>query len=275
MRIKVLASGSTGNCTYIETGDHKILIDAGISKKSIDIELEKIGVSFSEIDTLLITHEHEDHIRSLGAVIRKSSISAYMTTGTYNAIVKGKNRALAALLEQKKACNSIILLNRMEKSIHYPEISLDFTDIEVLPTFHDAVESVGYKISYEKNSVVYITDTGYVHQALYPIIANADCYVLECNHDPNILMCSERPYSIKMRILSDHGHLSNEDAMVTLAHIMGINTKYVFYAHISQECNLVEIIEMTRKKVFGDFGIDTSTVEFIVTSPLPTEVYNL
>lgn len=275
MRVKVLASGSTGNCAYVETGDHKILIDAGISKKMIDFELDKIGVSFSDIDTLLITHEHEDHIRSLGALIRRSKIITYMTRGTYNAIINGKNKSLSILLEEKIACGSIILLNRMEKSIHYPDISLDLTDIQVLPTFHDAVESVGYKISYSDSSLVYITDTGYVHHALYPIISNACCYVLECNHDPNILMCSERPYSIKMRILSDHGHLSNEDAMVTLAHIMGVNTKYVFYAHISQECNLVEIIEMTRKKVFGDFGIDTSNVKFVVTSPIATEVYDL
>ena len=136
----------------------------------------------------------------------------------------------------------------MEKSIQYPDISLDLTDIVVLPTFHDAVESVGYKIISADQSIVYITDTGYVHQALYPFISNADCYVLECNHDPNILMCSDRPYSLKMRVLSDHGHLSNEDAMVTLAHVLGINTKLVFYAHISQECNLTEIVELTRKK---------------------------
>lgn len=132
--------------------------------------------------------------------------------------------------------------------MHYPDISLDSTDIQVLPTFHDAQESVGYKIRSQGRDLVYLTDTGYIHHALYPMIANADCYVIECNHDPNILMCSSRPYALKMRILSDHGHLSNEDAMVTLAHIMGIHTKLIFYAHISQECNLVEIIEMTRKK---------------------------
>ena len=275
MRVKVLASGSTGNCTYVETKDHKILIDAGISKKMIDLELEKINVSFSSIDTLLITHEHDDHIKSLGAVLRKSKIMCYMTRGTFDAIVRGKNQSLGSLLIEKKATGTIILLNRIENSMRYPDISLDFTDIIVLPTFHDAVESVSYKISCDDKSVVYITDTGYVHQALYPVIANADCYILECNHDPNILMCSERPYSLKIRILSDHGHLSNEDAMVTLAHVMGLSTKIVFYAHISLECNLIEIVEMTRKKVLGDFGIDTSSVEFVPTSPIATKVYNI
>lgn len=275
MKIKVLASGSSGNCSYIQTKDHKILIDAGISKKIIEEQLQSIGVDFSSVDTLLITHEHDDHIRSLGAVIRKSSITTYMTTGTYSAIVTGKNSSLATLLQQKKANGDLILLNRLEKSILYPELSLDDTLIQVLPTFHDAVESVGYKIVSENQSVVFITDTGYIHQSLYKIIQDANCYVLECNHDPKILMCSDRPYSLKMRILSDHGHLSNEDAMVTLAHIIGIHTKLVFYAHISQECNLVEIIEMTRKKVLGDFGIDTSGVEFVVTSPIASKEYCL
>lgn len=86
-------------------------------------------------------------------------------------------------------------------------------------------------------------------------------------------MASDRSYSLKTRILSEHGHLSNEDAFVTLAHIMGEHTHLVFYAHISQECNLTEIIEMTRKKVMSDLGIDTSRISFVVTSPLPTEVY--
>ena len=152
---------------------------------------------------------------------------------------------------------------------------INIMNIEVIKTSHDAEDSNGYTIHDESSSLVYITDTGYVHQALYPVIANVDCYILECNHDPNILMCSERPYSLKIRILSDHGHLSNEDAMVTLAHVMGLSTKIVFYAHISLECNLIEIVEMTRKKVLGDFGIDTSSVEFVPTSPIATKVYNI
>lgn len=275
MRIEVLASGSTGNCTYIEAGDHKILIDTGISKRSIDEQLQRLNVCFTDIDTLLITHEHDDHIRSLATVLRKSNLTCYMTNGTYQGIMKGSNQPLKSVLEQKLTDGSIILLNRLEKSILYQDIFLDDLLIQVLPTFHDALEPVGYKIIAEDKSIVYITDTGYVHQTLYALIHNADCYVLECNHDPYILMASDRSYSLKMRILSDHGHLSNEDAFVTLAHVMGERTHLVFYAHISQECNLTEIIEMTRKKVMSELGIDTSKVSFVVTSPLPTEVYEL
>lgn len=276
MRIEVLASGSTGNCTYVETKDHKILIDAGISKRYIDTELEKLGISFSQIDTLFITHEHEDHIRSLCTVLKKgSNLTCYMTKGTYQAILNGKNESLKPVLQEKLTCGYIILLNRLANSIRYESISLDLTEVEVLPTFHDAAESVGYKIKDTDQTLVYITDTGYVHHSLFETISNADCYILEFNHDPYILMSSDRTYALKQRILSDHGHLSNEDAAVTLAKIMGDKTKLVFYAHISQECNLSEIIELTRKKVMDDLGMDTSKVEFVITSPLPTKVYSL
>lgn len=274
MRIKILASGSSGNCTYIETKDHKILIDVGISKKSIEQELLNIGSNLKAIDTLLITHEHIDHIKSLGTILKTVDLTCYMTSGTYNAIVN-ENSPLSATLAQKYNAGYIILLNRLENSILYQDVFLDEILIKVLPTFHDAAEPCGFKIVDDSMSIVYLTDTGYVHQAIYELITNANCYVLECNHDPYILMSSNRTYSLKMRILSDHGHLSNEDAFVTLAKIMGEQTKLVFYAHISQECNLTEIIELTRKKVMTEIGIDTSNVDFVVTSPIATKVYDL
>ncbi len=275
MKVKVLASGSTGNSTYVETIDHKILIDAGISKKNIEEGLADLKVLLEEVDTLLITHEHEDHIRSLGAILRKYNLKCYMSNGTFQAILQSKNDILKKILTEKFSSGYIILLNRLEKSILYSNIFLENTEISVLPTFHDAAESVGFKIVDSESSIVYITDTGYIHTALYDKISNADCYVLEFNHDPYILMSSNRTHALKMRILSDHGHLSNEDAAVTLAHVMGDKTKVVFYAHISQECNLAEIVELTRKKVMDRLGIDNSHTEFVVTSPMATKVYNL
>ncbi len=275
MRVKVLASGSTGNCTYVETTNHKILIDVGISKKNIEQALAEVDVNFDEINVLLITHEHDDHIKSLGAVLRKSEITCFMTVGTFNAIMTGKNEALKSILSTKVESGYIILLNRLEKSINYPDILLDETIINVLPTFHDAAESVGYKIVCGEQSVVYITDTGYVHTSLYDRICNSDCYVLEFNHDPQVLMASSRPLNLKRRILSDHGHLSNEDAFITLTKVMGEKTKIVFYAHISQECNLVEIIELTRKKVMNSLGIDDTSIKYVPTSFSSTEVFEI
>ena len=255
--------------------NHKILIDVGISKKAIDQSLESIGIAFKDVDTLLITHEHDDHIKSLGTVLKKSEITCFMTNGTYDSIMNGKNDNLKKILPEKKESGHIILLNKLEKSINYPDILLDNILINVLPTFHDAAESVGYKIMSEEQSIVYITDTGYVHNSLYEKIYNADCYILEFNHDPQVVMASDRPLSLKRRILSDHGHLSNEDAFFTLSKVMGEKTKLVFYAHISQECNLVEIIELTRKKVMNSLGINDESIKYIATSFVPTEVYEI
>lgn len=274
VRVKVLASGSTGNCTYVETNDHKILIDAGISKKGIEATLNEINVNFNDINILLITHEHDDHIKSLGAVLRKSEMTCFMTEGTFNAIIK-KSDSLNKILSEKLKSGHIILLNRIDKSINYPDILLNETVINVLPTFHDAAESIGFKISCDEQSVVYITDTGYVHNSLYNTICNSECYVLEFNHDPQVLMASSRPLNLKRRILSDHGHLSNEDAFITLTKVMGEKTKLVFYAHISQECNLVEIIELTRKKVMNSLGINDENIKYVPTSVFPTEVYEI
>lgn len=275
MKVKVLASGSTGNCTYVETNDHKILIDVGISKKGIEQALGQVCVNFDEIDTLLITHEHDDHIKALGAVLRKSNITCYMTSGTYDGIMTGKNESLKQLLPQKLESGYIILLNRLEKSINYPDILLDDTVINVLPTFHDSNEPVGYKIVNNSKSVVYITDTGYVHTSLYDKICNSECYVLEFNHDPHVLMASSRPLNLKRRILSEHGHLSNEDAFLTLTKVMGEKTKLVFYAHISQECNLVEIIELTRQKVMNSLGVNDEAIKYVPTSVCATEVFEI
>lgn len=275
MEVKVIASGSTGNCTYISAGNHKILIDCGISKKSIDNELEKMNVSTSQIDTLLITHEHDDHIRSLGAILRKVNLTCYMSEGTYKVITSGKNETLKKIVELKFQQGNLLLLKRISNSINYPDIYIDDLEVNVLPAFHDAVETIGFKINYQSKSIVYLTDTGYVHQSLLPIMADCDCYILEFNHDPHILMASDRTYALKMRILSEHGHLSNEDAAVVLAHSVGPKTKVVFYAHISQECNLTQIVEMTKDKVFNSIGIEYKEIDFVFTSPIATKVYKI
>ncbi|MDE6047232.1 MAG: MBL fold metallo-hydrolase, partial [Anaeroplasmataceae bacterium] len=108
MRIEVFASGSTGNCTYVETEDHKILIDTGISKRCIEGELNRLNLDFSQIDTLFITHEHEDHIRSLCTVLKKGNLTCYMTKGTYQALLNGKNESLKPVLQEKLSSGSII-----------------------------------------------------------------------------------------------------------------------------------------------------------------------
>lgn len=278
VKISVFSSGSAGNCTLVQTKNFNILIDAGISKKCIEENLLDRNLTLNDINMLLITHEHIDHIRAFNSLLKYENIKIYLTSGTYNYILSGnqcRNTKLYELMNKRLNDGSIILLNRLANSILYQSIFFYNITILVLPTFHDAAESIGFVIQEDDKKLVYITDTGYVHQALYEYISNADAYILESNHDPSILMHSTRPYPLKMRILSNHGHLSNEDSMVTLAHVIGNHTKLVMHAHISQECNLTQIIEMTRKKVLDEYAIDTSGIEFVITSPMPSKEYDI
>lgn len=278
MKISVFSSGSSGNCTLVRANDYNILIDVGISKKSLDENLLEYNLTLNDIQIILITHEHTDHTKGFNAILKYESVKIYLTKGTYHYILssnKDKNPKVYSKMVERLENGTIILLDRIENSIFYQEINLFNAKISVLPTFHDASESVGFIIHEEEKRLVYITDTGYVHEALFGAISNAEAYILESNHDPAILMHSNRPYHLKMRILSNHGHISNEDSMVVLANTIGDKTKLVMHAHISQECNLTHIVELTRKKVFGDYGIDTSGIEFVILSPNPTKEYEL
>ena len=276
MKITVFSSGSSGNCELIRTKNLNILIDAGITKKQIDDNLLEYDLTLNDIDVLLITHEHSDHVKSLVSLLKYANIKTFMSRGTYFELLKiNENKASAYnLLKTRYNEKKIILLNRLD-NFDYEEINYLNLKIKPIAAFHDAAECVGYVIKDEEKSLCLLTDTGYIHESLYDMISNANIYILESNHDPEILMTSNRPYPTKIRILSDHGHMSNEESMITLANIMGSDTKYVLHAHVSQECNLSEIIELTRKKVFNAYNVDTSNKTFVILHPYPSEVFKI
>ena len=271
MKFSVFSSGSDGNCTLLRTNNLNILIDAGITRKQILDNLARYGLTLKDISVLLITHEHVDHIRALPQMIKECHLKIYMSFGTFSAVKEyysrpGKEKIYEVMME-KYQNGDLIIINRIENSILYPCYFEGDLKIQVLPLFHDARECIGFSFHEDGKKLVYITDTGYVHQEIYDEIANAEAYILESNHDPEILMHSNRPYMLKIRILGDHGHMSNEDSMITLCNVIGNKTKLVLHAHISQECNLTEIINLTREKVFNDYGIDTTNVEFKILYP--------
>lgn len=271
MKFSVFSSGSEGNCTLLRTNKVNILIDAGITRKQIVDNLARYNMSLKDIDTLLITHEHSDHIKALPTLLKECDLKLLMSAGTYDSIInyyvsRGQDK-LRDLLIKKLNSNQLIITSRLDNSIFYPNYQIEDLDIQVLPAFHDAKECIGFSFKNEGKKFVYLTDTGYVHQALYDEIANANAYLLESNHDPELLMASNRPYPLKVRILSDHGHMSNEDSMITLANIIGEKTSLVLHAHISQECNLKEILIHTRERIFQMYGLDTKDIEFHLLNP--------
>ena len=276
MKITVFSSGSSGNCELIRTNNLNILIDAGITKKQLDEDLLDYDLTLNDIDVLLITHEHSDHVKSLVSLLKYTNIKIFMSRGTYFSLVKDSESKATTNRLYKEAFDEgrIVLLNRLN-NFDYEEI--DYLDIKIKPiaAFHDAAECVGYVIKSNDKSLALLTDTGYVHQNVIPYLMNLNCYILESNHDPEMLMASSRPYYLKQRILSDHGHLSNRDSMATLVKIMGDKTKLVMHAHISKECNLSEIVELTRKAVFDDYGIATDGIEFVVLHDYKSEDYEI
>ena len=199
-----------------------------------------------------------------------------MSRGTYYALLKENENKQASfnLLKNRFDDGMIVLLNRLD-NFDYEEINYLDLKIKPIAAFHDAAECVGYVLEADEKRLGLLTDTGYVHQKVIPYLLNLDCYILESNHDPEMLMSSSRPYYLKQRILSDHGHLSNQDSMATLVKIMGDKTKLVMHAHISNECNLSEIVELTRKTVFNEYGISTEGIKFVVLHDYKSEDYEI
>ena len=221
MKVTILSSGSKGNSTLIETSRHNILIDAGLPLSNLEKRLNK---PFPEIDILIITHSHNDHIKGIKSVIKK-----------YNPLIITKSKEVLELLLD----NNKIIEN----------INIDDLNIELFPLSHD-VECYGVEIKENKKELVYITDTGYINEKILSIINDKDMYIIESNHD--ITMLRNGPYCeyLKKRVWSDSGHLSNEQTSKYLSAIVGKNTKYIVLAHLSHENNTEEkALQETKKEI--------------------------
>jgi len=241
MRLTVLASGSGGNATYLEIGSTKILIDAGLSLRQIASRLLSIGKTFSGLDYVFLTHEHGDHISGLLTIHKKHGPLIYMTQGTY--------RNMPVRIRENLNPESVRFV-----TYHEP-LWLDGFSVLPFMTYHDALEPCGYRFTEGGNSLVYMTDTGYFPQSGFDYIRNADMYMIESNHEPDLLLDSDRPWLLKKRILDDQGHLSNEDSAFLIANIIGERTKKIVLAHLSEECNTEGDAIRAYHKVFIDQGI--------------------
>lgn len=228
MKLCSIASGSSGNCTFIGSKSTKLLVDAGISGKKIENGLNSIEVSPQDIQGVLITHEHSDHIQGLGVLARRYHTPIYGTAETINAILKMGN------------------VGRIpQELIHYvvPDQAFQINDITVEPfaTSHDAANPVCYTFHADGHKIGMATDLGKYDDYIIEKLSGAEILLLEANHDVNMLMVGAYPYYLKQRILGDRGHLSNENSARLICRLFHKKLKYITLAHLSKENNYEEL----------------------------------
>jgi phosphoribosyl 1,2-cyclic phosphodiesterase len=229
MKYYIFESGSKGNSTLIESSGRYLLIDMGISKKKLVSKLNEINLSFEDINYVLVTHNHSDHIAGLDA-FKPEQI--YATKLTYE---------------------EVPLTNEL---IPYNEYKINGFKVYTLPTSHDAQGSIGFIIEDGQEKLVYITDTGYLYEKTVELISDADYYIMESNHNVKMLINTSRPQNLKRRIMGDYGHMSNEDSANYICDVITKRTKEIVLAHLSEEANSPEQALDDYKKVFRQRGLN-------------------
>jgi|LSQX01.3.fsa_nt_gb phosphoribosyl 1,2-cyclic phosphodiesterase len=239
MKTVVLASGSKGNVTYIENKGTRILVDIGKSCAYIERKLREINVEPDTINAILITHTHIDHIDGIRTFYKKYKPAIY--------IMPKMITVLSDFLGDFDYCyfNETTNINNLS--------------IQVIKTSHDVEVSVGFIID---NELVYITDTGYINERYMPQLSNKSIYIMESNHDIELLYNGRYPYHLKRRIASAEGHLSNIDASNYLSKLIGNDTKFIVLAHLSQENNTKDkALETLLSKIEKNNGLNIIVAE--------------
>lgn len=262
MRFSVLASGSTGNSILVETDQTKILIDAGLSGKQIEAQLKEVQVDPRSLDAILVTHEHSDHIKGVGVMARRYQLPVYTHEKTWVEL----DRLIGEIPDQQR-----VLFDEGEVQ-HFADLTVESFGIS-----HDAAFPMGFCFYQGEKKLTLATDLGYVSQRIKEKIVGSQAYIFESNHDVEMLRMGHYPWNIKRRILSDVGHLSNEDAGAALSEILEGSGERVYLSHLSKDNNMTELAHLTVKNILEENGfIDDQEVKLLETSPIkPTRMDEL
>ena len=239
MKICSLCSGSSGNCIFVGSDNTKILVDAGMSGTKITNALKSIDVNPNELDGILVTHEHIDHIKGAGILSRKYDVPIYATDKTWEA------------MEDKIG---EVSLKNVRQIYSDSDFCINDIDITANKIPHDAVDPVAYNLMNKGRKVGICTDLGYMPKTVYDSIKDCDVLLLESNHDIDMLNAGSYPFATKKRILGQKGHLSNETCGQILAHLAD-RVKYVMLGHLSKENNTPDLALSTIVSILKENGI--------------------
>ena len=249
MKLMNIASGSSGNVTFVGTENTSVLIDAGISMKKIEEGMNSIGMSTRDLDAIMITHEHSDHIKGLGVLSRKYGIPIYATQGTIKGI--GENTSVGRIDNE--------LYNVIST-----DISFQVGDLTIEPhsIWHDAYEPVCYSITDDKSKASIATDLGDFNDYLVKCLSDSDMLLIEANHDIRMLEAGPYPYDLKRRILGQKGHLSNEASGRFIRKLLNDHIKTIILGHLSKDNNIPELAYEAVKLELKDNGFTDNIEDF-------------
>lgn len=241
LEFAAIASGSSGNCIYVASNHTRLLIDAGLSGKRVEAGLGELSLTGYDIDALLITHEHNDHILGAGIMARRYDLPVYATDGTWNGIGDKMGR-----------------LRPSAKNVVYSGEPVIINDLCITPFSipHDAAEPVGYTISDGVSKISIATDIGHITEDVKENVKDSDLLLIESNHDVDMVKDGPYPYMLKQRVLSDVGHLSNENCGKMLTEVLSDKMKYIFLGHLSEQNNTPMLAFETAKKALENQGVE-------------------
>ncbi len=245
VQFTILGSGSEGNCAYLEVGDTRLLIDAGFSARQIRERLAKLGRTPEGLTGIVITHEHVDHVRGLKVLCGRNGPPVYGNRFTCEAIERRFPGCLRFSLFETGAT-----------------FSLGEIEVQTFSVPHDAMDPVGFLLRTGAGDIGFLTDLGHVTRLVRERVRSSRVLVLEANHDVQLLQDdTRRPWSTKQRILSRHGHLSNDAAAEVAGELIGGSLEQIYLGHLSRDCNRPELAHAAVRKKLDALGATAIKVE--------------
>ncbi len=250
MKLCVLGSGSSGNCTFVASGATRILIDAGLSGRETERRLGEIGESSSGINAICVTHEHSDHIAGLGVLHSRFGIPLYANGGTVESLRR------------------VPRLARIEWRVFSTgsPFRVGGLDIEPFSVSHDAYEPVGFVVSSGRARAGIVTDIGVSTHLVRERLRGCSALVVESNHDESMLSDARRPWFLKQRIAGRQGHMSNQSAAEMIAEVAGPDLCCVYLSHLSSDCNRPELALGAARAALNRRGLQGVRVELTSAS---------